>query len=72
MMAGFGPTELVIVLVILLLLFGAKKLPALAGALGKSIREFRQESKNLDVSDVVSAHGNGGPGSDGDTRPAKA
>ena len=37
----FGPTELIIVLVIILFLFGAGKLPEVGGALGRSIREFR-------------------------------
>lgn len=41
-MAGLGPTEMIIILVIILLLFGAKKLPDLAGSLGKSIKEFRK------------------------------
>jgi sec-independent protein translocase protein TatA len=37
-----GPMELVIVLVIVLLIFGAGKLPSIGGALGKSIREFKK------------------------------
>ena len=36
-----GPTELIIVLVIALALFGAGKLPEVGGALGRGIREFR-------------------------------
>lgn len=43
-MAGLGPTELVVALVIILLLFGAKKLPELGGSMGRSIREFRKAS----------------------------
>lgn len=38
---GLGGPELLIVLVILLVLFGAGKLADVGGALGKSIREFR-------------------------------
>ena len=39
-----GPTELVIILVLALVLFGAGKLSDVGGALGKSIREFRHAS----------------------------
>lgn len=38
---GFGPTELLILLAIVLLLFGAKKLPELARGLGKSVTNFK-------------------------------
>ena len=37
-----GPTELIIILVIVVLLFGARKLPALARGLGQSAKEFRK------------------------------
>lgn len=40
-----GPTELIIVLVIVLLLFGAKKLPDLASSMGRSIKEFRKATE---------------------------
>ncbi len=43
-----GPTELIIILVIILLLFGAKKLPDLAGSMGKSIKEFRKAAEEAD------------------------
>ena len=42
---GLGPTELVVILVILLLLFGGAKLPALAKGLGQSIKEFKNAAK---------------------------
>jgi sec-independent protein translocase protein TatA len=42
---GVGPTELIVVLVILLFLFGGAKLPGLARGLGKSISEFKKASK---------------------------
>lgn len=44
MIGGLGVTELVIVLVILVLLFGAKKIPELAKGLGTGMREFRKSS----------------------------
>jgi sec-independent protein translocase protein TatA len=40
-MPSLGPTELVIILVLALVLFGAGKLADVGGALGKSIKEFR-------------------------------
>lgn len=39
-----GGWELIVILFIILLLFGAKKLPDLAGSVGRSIREFRRAS----------------------------
>ena len=39
---GLGPTELIIILGIALLLFGAKKLPEIGSSLGKAIKEFRK------------------------------
>jgi sec-independent protein translocase protein TatA len=40
-----GLPELIVILVIILLLFGARKLPEMAKALGKSINEFKNASK---------------------------
>lgn len=39
-----GVPELVIILLIILVVFGAAKLPQIGGALGKSIKEFRKEA----------------------------
>lgn len=39
---NLGPTELIIVLLIVMLLFGAARLPKLARSLGESAREFRK------------------------------
>ncbi len=47
-----GPTELVIILIIVMLLFGAKRLPDLAGSIGTSMKEFRKATKDaLDEDD---------------------
>ncbi len=40
-----GGTELIIILVIILLLFGAKRIPELAKGLGTGVREFRRGTK---------------------------
>ncbi len=42
---NFGLPELIIVLVIVLLIFGASRLPELGSGLGKMIREFRKASE---------------------------
>jgi sec-independent protein translocase protein TatA len=43
-MLGFGLPELSIILVIVLVVFGAGKLPEIGGAFGKSIRNFKKAS----------------------------
>lgn len=42
---GLGPTELIVILVILLVLFGGSKLPSLAKGLGQSVKEFKKATK---------------------------
>lgn len=39
---NFGFTEIMIILVIVLLLFGAKRIPEIAGSFGKGINEFKR------------------------------
>lgn len=39
---NLGPVELILILVVVLLLFGARKLPELARGLGQSAKEFRK------------------------------
>lgn len=41
-----GPTEIIIILVIVLLLFGGRKIPELMKGLGKGIKEFKDASKD--------------------------
>ena len=41
-MPRIGPTELVIILFIILIIFGAGRLPEIGSALGRGIREFRK------------------------------
>ncbi len=45
-----GPVELIIILVIALLILGPGKLPDVGSALGKSIREFRKASSDINES----------------------
>jgi len=54
-MFGLGYQELLIILVIVLILFGANRLPELAKSLGSSVKEFKKgvnEVKNEDVTDA--------------------
>ena len=48
MIGGLGWQELLIVLVIVALIFGASRVADLGGALGRGIREFRQEARSED------------------------
>ncbi len=43
-----GPSEWVLILIIVLVLFGAKKLPELARSLGQSMNEFRKAREDFD------------------------
>ncbi|WEV53182.1 twin-arginine translocase TatA/TatE family subunit [Bifidobacterium sp. ESL0704] len=45
-MANLRPTELILILAIVLLLFGAKKLPDLARSIGESLKVFRKETSD--------------------------
>ena len=49
-----GPTELIIILVIVLLIFGAGKMPQIGGAMGKTIRNFRSGVKSLNDDSIES------------------
>ena len=40
-MFGLGTTEMIIILVLVLIIFGAGKLPQMAGSLGKGLRNFK-------------------------------
>jgi sec-independent protein translocase protein TatA len=48
-MFGIGIPELIIILVIILIIFGAGKLPEIGGGLGKAIRNFRQATKESET-----------------------
>jgi len=43
-----GPQELIIILIIVIVLFGAKKLPELARGLGQGIREFKKAASETE------------------------
>ncbi|RLC39665.1 MAG: twin-arginine translocase TatA/TatE family subunit [Candidatus Coatesbacteria bacterium] len=47
MIGGIGTPELIIILIVALLLFGAKRLPEIGRAIGKGIREIRNASDGI-------------------------
>lgn len=49
---GFGMPELIIILVIVVVMFGAGRLPEIGGALGKSIRNFKKASEGKDEIEI--------------------
>jgi sec-independent protein translocase protein TatA len=54
-MFGLGTTELLIIAGIILLIFGAKRLPEIGKGLGGAIREFRKVKKDLSLDDKEEA-----------------
>jgi sec-independent protein translocase protein TatA len=48
MIGGLGMPELIIILIIILIIFGAGKLPEIGSGLGKGIRNFRKASKEAE------------------------
>lgn len=51
LLIGFGMQEMVILLVIVLILFGANRLPQLAKGMGESIKNFKQGMAEADAED---------------------
>jgi sec-independent protein translocase protein TatA len=46
-MGNIGTTEIILILLIVLIFFGAKKIPELAQGLGKGVREFRKAARDI-------------------------
>lgn len=46
-----GPFELIVIFFVILLLFGAKRLPEIGRSLGKSLRDFKKAFQGLDSED---------------------
>lgn len=52
-MFGIGMQELLVILVLVLVVFGAKRLPEIGGGLGRAIRNFRQAASEPDEIDIT-------------------
>lgn len=52
-MFSIGPNQILLILLIVLLIFGAKKLPEIGGGLGRAIRNFRRASSEPDEIDIT-------------------
>lgn len=48
-MFGFGMPQLILILVIVVVVFGANRLPEIGGAIGKSIRSFKKASEGKEI-----------------------
>ena len=55
MFSRFGMGELIVILVIILVLFGAKRLPEISRSLAKAIKEFKKAGKEIqdDIEEVT-------------------
>lgn len=47
-MPHFSFPELIIIMVVILLLFGAKRIPEIAGSMGKGIKEFKKQMNDIE------------------------
>ena len=69
---NIGPLELVIVLLIVVALFGAGRIAGVGQALGKSVREFREEARNDDDDDEDADDGTSTAASEKDAESSTA
>jgi sec-independent protein translocase protein TatA len=54
-MGNFGLTEIILILLVVVLLFGGRKIPELMKGLGQGMKEFKKASKGGDEPDNMSA-----------------
>ena len=47
-MFGLGTQEIILICIVILVLFGAKKIPELMSGMGKGIKEFKKASKDIE------------------------
>jgi sec-independent protein translocase protein TatA len=64
MFGSLGWQELVIVLIIVIIIFGAGRLPEIGGAVGKSIKEFRNQSADDPDGEIASTSTTSAPNGD--------
>lgn len=49
LLGSVGPTEIIVILILVLLLFGARRIPEIAQSLGKGIREFKRSVREIET-----------------------
>jgi len=54
-MGNFGATEIILILLVVVLLFGGRKIPELMKGLGQGLRDFKKASKVEDEPDKMKA-----------------
>jgi sec-independent protein translocase protein TatA len=54
MFGRIGPVEIILILIVLLLLFGAKRIPEIARSLGKSLSQFKRGLKDVEIDETGS------------------
>ena len=69
-MFGIGMQELLLILIVVLLIFGANKLPEIGGGLGRAIRNFRRASSEPDEIDITPGKEKQQASSEDDSRKA--
>jgi sec-independent protein translocase protein TatA len=60
---GLGPFEMILIFAVMLLMFGAKRLPELASGLGKGIHGFKRALNGMEEQPIVDAPRQGWPAS---------
>jgi len=55
MLRSIGPTEMLVIIVVIVLLFGGKKIPELAKGLGEGIKHFKGAVKNEEEEEAAAA-----------------
>ena len=65
-----GPVELILLLVVVLIIFGAGKLPEIGGAMGKGIRAFKRGQEGME--DRADAEDEAGDANSGSKASAKS
>ena len=69
-MFGFGATELAIILVIVVILFGARRLPEIGAGVGKAIKNFKAGVSGDDQIDITPEKDENSAENGDDGRPA--